>query len=450
MTHIPFIPRLRVAALALAAAACLGAAPTAALAQTAGSAGRSANRSADFIVAVVNTEAVTAVEVTQRVERLSAEAKRAGGPQPNADVLRQQVLDALIDERVQITFAREVGQKVDDADIDRAVANVAAQNQITVPQLRDRMRAEGMEMPRFRNNLRDQLMLERVREREVNARIRVSDADIDKLLDDYRAKASGETQLNLAQILVTVPENASAELLAQRQARAEQAQARVRGGEDFTKVARDVSEDGNREAGGEIGMRPADRLPDLFVDAVRGLAAGQVTAQPLRSPAGFHILKVLDRQEGNAFQITQTRARHILLRSTDKTQGAAVLRRMEDLRRQIERGDKKFEDLARAVSEDGSASSGGDLGWASPGQFVPEFEEAMVKLAPGGISPAVVSRFGVHLIQVLERRNTTPDPKEIRDQARTQLRETKFDQAYADWAKELRLRAYIELREPPL
>ena len=249
MTHIPFIPRLRVAALALAAAACLGTAPTAALAQTAASASRNANRSADFIVAVVNTEAVTAVEVTQRVERLSAEARRAGGPQPNADVLRQQVLDALIDERVQITFAREVGQKVDDADIDRAVANVAAQNQITVPQLRDRMRAEGMEMPRFRNNLRDQLMLERVREREVNARIRVSDADIDKLLDDHRAKASGETQLNLAQILVTVPENATAELLAQRQARVEQAQARVRGGEDFTKVARDVSEDGNREAG---------------------------------------------------------------------------------------------------------------------------------------------------------------------------------------------------------
>ena len=185
------------------------------------------------------------------------------------------------------------------------------------------------------------------------------------------------------------------------------------------------------------------------MDAVRGLAAGQVTAQPLRSPAGFHILKLLDRQESNAFQIAQTRARHILLRSTDKTQGAAVLRRMEDLRRQIERGDKKFEDLARAVSEDGSASSGGDLGWASPGQFVPEFEEAMAKLAPGGISPPVVSRFGVHLIQVQERRNITPDPKEIRDQARAQLRETKFDQAYADWAKELRLRAYIELREPP-
>ena len=449
MTHIPLIPRLRYAALALAAAACLGTTPTAALAQSAGNSNRSSNRSADFIVAVVNTEAVTAVEVTQRVERLSAEAKRAGGPQPNTDVLRQQVLDALIDERVQITFAREVGQKVDDADIDRAVANVAAQNQLTLPQLRDRMRAEGMEMPRFRNNLRDQMMLERVREREVNTRIRISDADIDKVLDEYRAKASTETQLNLAQILVTVPENASAELLAQRQARADQALARVRAGEDFTKVSREFSEDGNREAGGEIGMRPVGRLPDLFVEAVRNLAVGQVAELPLRSPAGFHILKVLDRQDGDAFQITQTRARHILLRSTDKTQGPAVLRRMEDLRRQIERGDKKFDALAREVSEDGSAASGGDLGWASPGQFVPEFEEAMLKLAPGGISPPVVSRFGVHLIQVLERRNITPDPKEIRNQARAQLRETKFEQAYADWAKELRLRAYIELREPP-
>ena len=295
MTHIPLIPRLRSAALALAAAACLGTTPTAALAQSAGNSNRSSNRSADFIVAVVNTEAVTAVEVTQRVERLSAEAKRAGGPQPNTDVLRQQVLDALIDERVQITFAREVGQKVDDADIDRAVANVAAQNQLTLPQLRDRMRAEGMEMPRFRNNLRDQMMLERVREREVNTRIRISDADIDKVLDEYRAKASTETQFNLAQILVTVPENASAELLAQRQARADQALARVRAGEDFTKVSREFSEDGNREAGGEIGMRPVGRLPDLFVEAVRNLAVGQVAELPLRSPAGFHILKVLDR-----------------------------------------------------------------------------------------------------------------------------------------------------------
>ena len=445
MTYIFNPPRLRAAALAAIAALSLGLAVGAAQAQAS-----RLNRNGDFIVAVVNTEAVTSVEVVQRVERLGAEAKRAGGPQPEANLLRQQVLDSLIDERVQVTFAREVGQKVDDADIDRAVANVAAQNQVTVPQLRERLKADGMEMPRFRNNLRDQLMLEKVREREVNARIRITDADIDKLLDEQRAKAVVAIELNLAQILVTVPEGANAELLAQRQARAELALTRVRGGEDFSAVARDLSEDGNRQAGGEIGMRPVSRLPDLFVDAARDLAPGQVAAQPLRSAAGFHVLKLVDRQQTDAFQVIQTHARHILLRSTDRAQVAAVQRRMDELKRQIDRGEKQFQDVAREVSEDGSAASGGDLGWASPGQFVPEFEEAMAKLAPGGISPPVVSRFGVHLIQVIERRNITPELKEIREQARNQLRESKFEQAYTDWAKELRLRAYIELREPPL
>jgi peptidyl-prolyl cis-trans isomerase SurA len=444
MTHIPTFQLLRATATALAAVVCLGAGPGPAQAQAARTI-----QNGDFIVAVVNTEAVTAVEVAQRAERIVAEARRAGSQQPSGDVLRQQVLDALIDERVQITFAREVGQKVDDADVDRAVANVAAQNQLTVPQLRDRLRSEGMEMARFRGNLKDQLLLERVREREVNSRIRVTDADIDKLLDEHRAKARVDNQLNLAQILVTVPEGASAEVIAQRQARAEQALARVRGGEDFAVVALAISEDGNRQAGGEIGLRPVTRLPDLFVDAVRELAVGQVAPQLLRSAAGFHVLKLIDRQQGDAFQITQTRARHILLRLSDKAQTAAVTRRMGELRRQIEGGGKSFEDVARDVSEDGSAPNGGDLGWASPGQFVPEFEEAMAKLAPGGISPPVVSRFGVHLIQVLERRSSTPDPKEVREQARNQLRESKFEQAYTDWAKELRLRAYIELREPP-
>ena len=433
------------AVLATAAAVCLGSLPGAAQAQ----AGRVSNRSGDHIVAVVNTEAVTSMEVTQRVDRIMAEARRANGTLPEATVLRQQVLDALIDERVQITFARDVGQKVDDSELDRAVANVAAQNQLTVPQLRDRLRADGMDMPRFRSNLRDQLLLERVREREVNGRIRISDADIDQALAEQRAKSTGDAQLNLAQILVAVPEGAAAEVVALRQARAEQALARVKAGEDFSKVAREISEDGNREAGGEIGLRPMARLPDLFVDGTRALAVGQISTV-LRSAAGFHILKVVDRQQGGALTVQQTRASHILLRVSDRAQAAAVTRRMEDLRRQIERGEKKFEDVAREISEDGSAAGGGDLGWASPGQFVPEFEEAMAKLSPGGISPPVVSRFGVHLIKVLERRSNTVDPKDLREQARGQLREAKYEQAYLDWAKELRLRAYIELREPPL
>jgi peptidyl-prolyl cis-trans isomerase SurA len=256
--------------------------------------------------------------------------------------------------------------------------------------------------------------------------------------------------LNVAQILVTVPEGASADLVAQRQARAAQALARLQAGEDFSKVARDVSEDANREAGGELGLRPADRLPDLFVTAVRPLAVGQITAQPVRSAAGFHILKLIDRQTDDPYRVEQTRARHILVRATDQAQAQQVGRRLEALRAQIERGERKFEDVAREVSEDGSAQSGGDLGWASPGGFVPEFEEAMNRLPLGGISPPVASRFGLHLIQVLERRKATLDPKDVREQARARLRESKFESTYLEWAKELRLRAYVELREPPV
>ena len=444
MIQLHYDKRRYTAAWALATALCCAGVQ----AQT--PAARAVSRNGDFIVAVVNTELVTSVELNQRLERINADARRDGARLPDAGALRQQVLDVLIDERVQITHAREIGQKVDEADIDRAISNIAAQNQVTVVQLRERLRADGMDLPRFRSNLRDQIMVERVREREVNSRIRITDGDIDTVLAERRAQAAGMAQLNLAQILVTVPEGASAELVAQRQARAEQALARVRGGEDFSKVARDISEDANREAGGELGMRPADRLPDLFVEASKALAVGQVSAQPLKSAAGFHILKLIDRQADDPFTVTQTRARHILLRVGDPSQAQQVARRLDGLRQQIERGERKFEDVARDVSEDSSAAAGGDLGWASPGGFVPEFEEAMNKLALGGISPPVASRFGLHLIQVVERRSAKLDLKEVREQARARLRETKFEATYLEWAKELRLRAYVEMREPPL
>jgi peptidyl-prolyl cis-trans isomerase SurA len=443
MTHTPPPTGRRMLAWALAALlVCAGA-----QAQTAAS--RAPSRSGDYIVAVVNTELVTSVELQQRVDRIKADARRDNTRLPDDDTLRQQVLDVLIDERVQVTHARESGLRVDDGDIDRAISNIAAQNQLSVAQLRDRLLADGMDLPRFRSNLRDQILSERVREREVNQRIRITDADIDRLLEARQAQAAANAQLNLAQILVTVPEGANADLVAQRQARAEQALARVRAGEDFTKVARELSEDANREAGGELGLRPADRLPDLFVTATASLAVGQVTPQPVRSAAGFHILKVLDRQVDDPYKVTQTHARHILIRASDAAQAAQVSRRLEALRAQIERGERKFEDVAREVSEDGSAAGGGDLGWASPGNFVPEFEEAMNRLPLGGISPPVGSRFGVHLIQVVERRSATLDPKAVREQARLRLRESKFESTYLEWAKELRLRAYIEMREPP-
>ncbi len=403
----------------------------------------------DYIVAVVNSELVTAVELDKRIDRLRADARRSGAPMPDDATLRKQAMDGLINERVLVTFARENGPKVDDVELDRAVGNIAAQNRLTVPQLRERLEAEGLEYTRFRSNLKDQIQVERVREREVASRIHVSDAEIDQALDQMRASMAGEVELNLAQILVAVPDGASDEVVAQRRAVAEKALARVRGGEDFARVARDVSDDPNRANDGELGLRPVSRLPDLFVDAARQLQPGQVAPGLVRSGAGFHVLKLVDRRQTPLGRVTQTHVRHILLRVSDESPLAATVQRLEDLRRQIESGQRSFESVARAVSEDGSAAEGGDLGWASPGTFVPEFEEAMNKLPKMGISPPVQSRFGVHLIQVLDRREVTLDPKDLREQVRNQLREQKFAQAYQDWAKELRLRAYIEYREPP-
>lgn len=406
-------------------------------------------RNGDYIVAVINSELVTAFELEQRLARTRADAQRSNARLPPDAQLRQQVLDALIDERVQSTYARENGPKIDDQELERAVANVASQNQLNPTQLRERIRAEGMDYTRFRNNLRDQMLVERVREREVTARIRISDADIDRVVEQQRSEAAADVELNIAQVLVTVPDGASEAVVAERRARIEQAAARIRAGEDFGKVARELSEDGNRANGGVIGKRSAKRLPDLFVDAVKGLSAGQVTAQPVRSGAGFHLLKLIERSEGDAFKVTQTNARHILMRVSDRSSQQAVANRLEQLRRQIERGERKFEDVAKELSEDGSAPNGGDLGWTSPGSFVPEFEEAMNKLPVNGLSAPVVSRFGVHLIQVVGRRDVAVDPKQVREQARNMLREQRFEQAYLDWTKDLRLRAYIEMREPP-
>jgi peptidyl-prolyl cis-trans isomerase SurA len=405
---------------------------------------------ADYIVAVVNQELVTNAELQQRLARIREEALRNKEQQlpPEAD-LRQQVLDAMIDERVQITNARETGPKIDDAELDRAVANVAAQNQLNTQQLRERLQQQSVNYNSFRSNVKDQILLERVREREVNARIRIGSEEVDALLEQRRAEVGGATQFNLAQILITVPEGAAPEEVAKRKASAEAALARVKANEPFEAVAREISEDGNKDKGGEIGLRPAERLPDVFVDVARALKPGEVAPTLLRSSAGFHAIKLLARQDAGALTVQQTHARHILLRVSPQLSAAAAAKRLSDFKRQVLAGTHSFEKLARESSEDGSAAAGGDLGWASPGTFVPEFEETMNKLAINGISEPLSSRFGVHLIQVMERRQVNLDLKQQREQARSVLREQKFEAAYLEWVRDLRSRAYVELRESP-
>lgn len=403
----------------------------------------------DYIVAVVNQELVTNGELQARIARIREEAARSNTPLPPPAELRKQVLDVLIDERVLVTNAREIGSKIDEAELDRAVANVAVQNQMTLPQLRARLQQQGLAYSTFRNNVKDQMLVERVREHEVNERIKITDADIDALIAQRRAASGNVPQLNIQQILIPVPDGASVAQVLERKAVADAAFARVKAGEDFGTVARQVSEDGNKAEGGVIGMRPADRLPDVFVDAVKTLKPGEVSPTLLRSGAGFHVLKLVARQEPSAFTITQTHARHILLRVSDQLSAEAASRRLEGFKQDILAGRKSFDQLARENSEDASASAGGDLGWASPGAFVPEFEEVMNKLPINGISEPLVSRFGVHLIQVMERREMTLDRKQQREQARNVLREQKFESAYLDWVRDLRGRAYVELREAP-
>ncbi len=403
----------------------------------------------DYILAIVNQEVVTAGELVQRIARVREAAGRERAALPPEAELRQQVLELLIDERVLLTHARESGPRLDEAEVERAVANVAAQNQLTLPELRERLQREGLEYGRFRSNVRDQLLIERVREREVQARIRITDRDIDTLVEQQRASAGSGLQLNLGHVLVRVPEKASPAVEAEQRAYAEAALRRIQGGEPFAKVAGEVSDDdGSKRTGGEFGLRPLDRLPDVFVAATRDLKPGEVTPQLLRTAAGFHILKVVERRESTGITVPQTLVRHILLRPSAQLTREAASRRLAEMKKRVA-GGGNFEQLARENSEDGSAAQGGSLGWVSPGALVPEFEQAMNALPLGGVSDPVTSRFGVHLIQVIDRRQTTVDTRQLREQARNTLREQRFEAAYADWLRELRARAYVELREPP-
>jgi peptidyl-prolyl cis-trans isomerase SurA len=406
-------------------------------------------KSADYLVAVVNTESVTNNEVQIRFLKLQQESIERGGAQPTNAELRKQALDALIEERVLVTYARDNGVKVDDGEVDRAIGNIASSNKMTTEQLRDRLRQQGIDYATFRSGIRDQITIERIREREVIAHIRVTDSEIADYVAKMRGGRAATPQVDIAQILITVPEKATPALEAERKARAEQALARVRNGEPFDQVARDMSEDSNKAKGGDMGSRGVDKYPDLFVNAIADVKVGGTTGL-LRSGAGFHILKVLSRGEESGLTITQTRVRHIVLRPSPQLGIDAVERRIADFRQQIASGAKTFEELARQYSEDGSAQAGGDLGWASPGSFVPEFEEAMDKLPIAGLSGPVRSRFGVHLIQVLDRRETVIEPKQLREQATNALKEQKFDPAYAEWVADLRAKAFIEYRDPPV
>ncbi|MDP2262321.1 MAG: peptidylprolyl isomerase [Hydrogenophaga sp.] len=406
-------------------------------------------RTADYIVALVNSEPVTNHDVRQRLLRVEQQISQQGAAMPPRDELARQVLEQLVNERAQLQQAAELGIKVDDATLAQAEQSVAAQNQMTLEAFRRRVAAEGIDISRLRSDLRNQILLQRVREREVESRVRVTEADIDAFIREKSSSNQiGNLELNLAHVLILVPEGASQERVQALQARAQDVADRARSGTEFAALARQFSEAPEGANGGEFGLRAADRLPTLFVEATQALPAGGI-AGPLRSPAGFHVLKVLEKRQAGLpdMVVTQTRARHILLRPTPQLSAEAAAARLGEYRQQIVGGQRSFQDVAREHSQDGSAREGGDLGWASPGQFVPEFEEAMNALKVGEISQPLQSRFGLHLIRVDERRESALSQREQREIVRGLVREQKANEALMSWAQDVRGRAFVEYRE---
>ena len=408
-----------------------------------------APRQADFIVAVVNSEPVTNHEVRQRLARLQRQVASQGGTQPPQELLAREALEQIILERAQLQLAREAGITVDDLAVNQAEQSVARQNEVSVPEMHRRLAADGISQEQFRLELRRQLTQQRLREREVDARVRVSDHEIDQSLREQQMADQAQVDLNLGHILVAVPEGATPVQVAERQARAQAAADKARAGGDFAALVREFSDAADAGAGGLIGLRPADRYPELFVQATQAVPVGGI-AGPVRSGAGFHVLKVVDKtRSGMPTTVMQSHARHILLRTSAQLSETAAAERLAEYRRRVQTGKADFAELAKEHSQDGSAKQGGDLGWSNPGSYVPEFEEVMNGLKPGEISAPLVSRFGVHLIQLIERRETKLNPREQREIVRQVVRQKKIEEAYAVWAQELRGRAYVEYRDPP-
>lgn len=411
-----------------------------------------AQQPADYIIAVVNSEPITESEVRSEVARLRQEYAQQPQSLPSPDELRKIVLERLIGERAQLQLAHENGIRVDESNVDQAEQAVARQNQIDVPELRRRLAKDGIPLARFRSQLRDQFMLNRLREREVEGKLRISDQDVDRALAEEQAKANDPlaTEVNLAQVLIAVPEKATPEVRAVRMELAKKTLERLRAGASFELVATEVSA-ADATNGGQLGLRRGDRYPPLFLESTQRLPVGGVS-DIVRSDAGFHILKVIERKAPAAVvrASVQTRARHILLRPSAQLNAKDASARLADIKKRIESGASTFEVQAKENSQDGSAAQGGDLGWAAPGLFVPEFEEVMNRLAEGKISEPFASRYGLHILQVVERKRVELTPAEVREQVRAQLRESRYEEAYTNWARDVRGRAFVEMREPPL
>jgi peptidyl-prolyl cis-trans isomerase SurA len=401
----------------------------------------------DQIAVVVNEDVITRHELENYLEKIRQQLKKQGTPLPAAKELEKQVLERMIIDMIQLQFAKESGLRIDDVQLDKALSRIAQQNNFpSLAEFRVKLAKDGVDFKKFREEIRNEITFTRLREREVDSKLVVSDNEIDNYLA-MQSKQSGKSEeVELAHILVQVPEQASADKIRASKERADQAWEQLKGGAQFAQVAAGFSDAKDALQGGGLGWRAIDRLPSIFQEALQHMQPGETSAV-LRSPNAFHIIKLLDkRNKDTPVVITQTHVRHILIKTSELTSESEAKSRLNEIKRRID-GGADFAEQAKLYSEDGSAAQGGDLGWVSPGVFVPEFERAMNALKPGQMSGLVQSEFGWHLIQVIQRRSADVSAEQKRQQAGMAIRAFKSDEAYQEWLRQLRDRAFVEYRE---
>jgi len=397
------------------------------------------------VIAVVNDEALTQYDLDEQKRNILEQMKTQKVTPPPNDVLEKQLLERLITQRALMQYAKETGVRVDDVQVERTIQRVAQENKMTPDEFRRAVEREGMTYAKYREEIRGEILLQRLRDREVDSKINVSDAEVDNFLATTAAQSGGESEYRLAHILVFVPEQSSPEQIEAKRRRADDALKQITGGAAFSQVAAGFSDAPDALKGGDLGWRSPARLPTVFAEPVRNMKPGEVSGI-LRSPAGFHIVKVEEvRSRNQPTVVEQTHARHILIKVNEITSESEAKLRIDRVKDRIDSG-AKFDEQARLNSEDASSSKGGDLGWISPGDTVPDFEQAMAKLKPGEMSAPVRSPFGWHLIQVLERRTQDITAERQREQARAAMRQRKSEEAFQEWVRQVRDRAYVELK----
>jgi peptidyl-prolyl cis-trans isomerase SurA len=399
----------------------------------------------DRIVAIVDQAVVTEQELESRIATVTAQFKKQGTELPAEAILRKQILERLITDTLQLQYAAQTGLKVDDNQLDKTIGRIAEQNQLSLAEFTEALAKDGVSMTKFRADIRNEITLARLREREVDGRVNVSESEIDNFLTSQAANNENQDEYEIAHLLIRTPEEGATEDIQKAKSKVDSALTELKAGVSFAKVSASFSDAPTALEGGSLGWKKASQMPALFLDALKAMQVGEVSA-PLRSPNGFHVLKLNNKRGGNSpLVIQQTHARHILIKLSEIMSEKDGKLKIDGIKERLDNGEK-FEALARQYSEDSTASSGGDLNWVNPGDTVPQFEKAMNELKELQISPPVRTQFGWHLIQVIERRSQDMSKEAARLKARQEIRAKKADEAYQDWIRELRDRAYVEIR----